>query len=92
MDASEIRRLLAIPALALTLAASEQPLSAISCSGPSTGHDCGHLFRAGTWDYVGCTNDPYGDWGAWTSRFGQARLARRTSQSGWGAVVPSHSR
>jgi hypothetical protein len=63
MDASEIRKLLAIPALALALAASEQPLSAISCSGPAENHDCGHLFTGGTWNYVGCTNDPHADWG-----------------------------
>ena len=60
MKVSETRRLLAIPALALALAASEQPLSAISCSGYSSYGDCGHLFTPGTWDYAGCTNDPYG--------------------------------
>jgi hypothetical protein len=63
MDRSEIKKLLAIPALALALAASEQPLAAISCAGYTDMQDCGHMFRAGTWDYVGCTNDPYGDWG-----------------------------
>ena len=69
MDASEIKRLLAIPALALTLAASELPLSASACWGYSYGHDCGHLFRAGTWEYVGCTNDPYGWGGDWGPNF-----------------------
>jgi len=58
MDSFEVRRLLAIPALALSLAAAEGALSAQACWGDSN-HDCGHIFLGDYDHYIGCTNDPY---------------------------------
>ena len=56
MNKTELRRLLAIPALAFMLAASERPAAAIQCSGWTPFHDCGMVYSdAG---FFGCTNEP----------------------------------